>query len=95
MRPLGPVTDIMRDTLRFISERIARGLPPTNRELGEAFGLKSTNSVNDRLKCLERHGLIERDRQRSRAIFLTPRGKKEAAYASLYARSTGAEVANG
>jgi SOS-response transcriptional repressor LexA len=94
MRSLGPVTHVMRDTLAFIAERVGNGLPPSNREILVRFGLRSTNAVNDRLKSLERHGLIERDKQRARAIFLTPRGRREAAAASLYATSTGAEVSN-
>jgi DNA-binding MarR family transcriptional regulator len=88
-----PITPRQLQYLAFIAERIAGGLPPTNSEMRARFGVRSSNAVQDVLKSLERKSLIERDRQRARAIYLTPKGKREAAAASLYARSTGCEVA--
>lgn len=89
------ITQRQREYLAFIAERISGGLPPTNAEMRARFEVSSSNTIADHLKALERKGLIERDRLKARAIWLTPRGKREAASASLYARSTGAECANG
>lgn len=51
--------------LKFAEEH---GYPPTLREIGKAFGIKSTNGVNDHLRCLERKGFITRDTMKSRSI---------------------------
>jgi SOS-response transcriptional repressor LexA len=45
-----------------------RGYPPTLREIGDHFGIRSTNGVNDHLRALERRGLIRREGLHSRAI---------------------------
>jgi len=47
-----------------------RGYPPTIREIGEAFGIASTNGVRYYLDRLERAGRIRRDRWTSRGIEL-------------------------
>ncbi len=47
-----------------------RGRPPTIREIGEAFGIASTNGVRYYLDRLERAGRIRRDRWTSRGIEL-------------------------
>lgn len=58
-----------RAVLNFIEEYIAReGMPPTLREIGKAFGIRSTNGVNDHLRALERKGYIRRRDMLSRAI---------------------------
>lgn len=45
------------------------GYPPTIREIGAACGLKSTSSVNSRLKKLFKKGLLETDAENApRAI---------------------------
>lgn len=68
---------VMRDTLTkrqqqvldFISSSIERrGYPPTLREIGEHFGIKSTNGVNDHLKALEKKGYLRREDLKSRAM---------------------------
>lgn len=47
--------------LQFIVDRIREdGLPPTIAEIGEYFGIASTNGVNDHLMALEKKGFIER-----------------------------------
>jgi repressor LexA len=46
------------------------GSPPTIRETGEQFGMKSTNAVRDVLAALERKGYITRSQYRSRGIEL-------------------------
>ena len=49
------LTDRQQQILDFIGESInARGFPPTLREIGEHFGIRSTNGVNDHLKALEK-----------------------------------------
>lgn len=48
----------------------ARGYAPTLREIGTAFGIVSTNGVNDHLRALERKGFIRRRAMQSRAITL-------------------------
>jgi repressor LexA len=45
-----------------------RGYPPTVREIGAAVGLGSPSSVAHHLKVLERHGLLRRDANASRAV---------------------------
>jgi repressor LexA len=58
-----------RDIYEFIRETIsARGIPPSMREIGLRFGIRSTNGVNKHLVSLERAGLISRERGTSRGI---------------------------
>ncbi|MEU4155042.1 transcriptional repressor LexA [Actinoplanes sp. NPDC026670] len=47
-----------------------RGYPPTVREIGAAVGLVSPSSVSYQLGVLERHGLIRRQPNNSRAVEL-------------------------
>lgn len=65
-----PLTTRQQEIYDFISDRIAKGLPPTVREIGNRFKIKSPNGVMCHLKALERKGLINRDSQLSRAITL-------------------------
>jgi repressor LexA len=63
------LTDRQRQILSFISASIAeRGYPPTLREIGEHFGIRSTNGVNDHLKALEKKGHLRREDLKSRAM---------------------------
>ena len=63
------LTDRQQQILDFIGESInARGFPPTLREIGEHFGIKSTNGVNDHLKALEKKGYLRREDLKSRAM---------------------------
>ncbi|MCR5425310.1 MAG: transcriptional repressor LexA [Lachnospiraceae bacterium] len=55
--------------LEYIKEEIlARGYPPTVREIGERVNLKSTSSVFSHLETLEKKGYIRRDPSKTRAI---------------------------
>ena len=45
-----------------------QGYPPTLREIGEHFGIRSTNGVNDHLKALEKKGYLRREDLKSRAL---------------------------
>src|SRR5215510_282874 len=63
------LTQRQREILDFISASIAeRGFPPTLREIGEHFHIKSTNGVNDHLKALEKKGHLRREDLKSRAM---------------------------
>lgn len=63
------LTDRQKMILDFIADNLkTRGFPPTLREIGEAFHIRSTNGVNDHLRALERKGFIVRDEMRARGI---------------------------
>ena len=63
------LTPRQRNILAFIRESITEhGYPPTLREIGHAFGIRSTNGVNDHLRALERKGLIRREGLKSRGL---------------------------
>ncbi len=63
------LTHRQREILDFISASIVeRGFPPTLREIGEQFAIKSTNGVNDHLKALEKKGHLRREDLKSRAM---------------------------
>lgn len=63
------LTQRQRQILDFISASIdERGFPPTLREIGEHFGIRSTNGVNDHLKALEKKGYLLREDLKSRAM---------------------------
>ena len=75
------LTSRQREILDFISSSIVeRGFPPTLREIGEHFQIRSTNGVNDHLKALEKKGHLRREDLKSRAmrpIILSPDGGAE------------------
>ncbi len=63
------LTQRQREILDFISASIVeRGFPPTLREIGEHFSIRSTNGVNDHLKALEKKGVLRREDLKSRAM---------------------------
>jgi repressor LexA len=70
------LTQRQREILDFISSSILeRGFPPTLREIGEHFSIRSTNGVNDHLKALEKKGHLRREDLKSRAMRpVTPDG---------------------
>ena len=64
-----PLTDRQREILEFITQSIReRGYPPTLREIGVQFGIRSTNGVNDHLRALEKKGHLQREDLKSRAL---------------------------
>src|SRR5215470_11673070 len=73
------LTQRQREILEFISASIVeRGFPPTLREIGEHFSIRSTNGVNDHLKALEKKGHLRREDLKSRAMRpVLPDGKGE------------------
>jgi repressor LexA len=67
--PANDLTDRQREVLDFISGSINRcGYPPTLREIGSHFGIRSTNGVNDHLRALEKKGYLQREDLKSRAL---------------------------
>ena len=65
----GVLTDRQQAILDFITQSIdERGYPPTLREIGEHFGIRSTNGVNDHLNALEKKGHLQREDLKSRAL---------------------------
>ncbi len=65
------LTKRQREILDYIIECVReRGLPPTIAEIGEEFGIASTNGVNDHLVALEKKGFIERS-SKARGIHIT------------------------
>jgi len=56
------VLEVIRDSV------VARGYPPSVREIGEAVGLTSTSSVSHQLATLQRKGFLRRDPNRPRAV---------------------------
>jgi repressor LexA len=84
----GVLTDRQQAILDFITQSIEeRGYPPTLREIGEHFGIRSTNGVNDHLRALEKKGHLQREDLKSRA--LRPTSGPSSASASA-ARALGA-----
>jgi repressor LexA len=63
------LTERQSEILDYIRRHITeQGYPPTVREIGSAFGIRSTNGVADHLKSLERKGFLERGNLKSRAL---------------------------
>lgn len=68
------LTERQQRILQVIREAvIARGYPPSVREIGEAVGLKSPSSVHGHLGRLEKAGYVRRDPTRPRALELFDR----------------------
>jgi repressor LexA len=66
-----PLTDRQRAIYDFIKSVVdRRGMPPTMREIGEKFDIRSTNGVEGHLAALEARGLIKRERGKSRGLLL-------------------------
>jgi repressor LexA len=65
------LTDRQEAILNFIVEQVQdQGFPPTLREIGGHFGIRSTKGVNDHLTALEKKGRIRRHSDVSRGIEL-------------------------
>ena len=67
------LTQRQREILDFISTQIDQhGYPPSLREIGEHFGIRSTNGVSDHLKALQKKGFLAREDLKSRAMRPVP-----------------------
>ena len=65
----GKITKKQSEILAFMKDQIlAKGYPPSVREICEAVNLKSTSSVHAHLETLEKNGYIRRDPTKPRAI---------------------------
>jgi len=69
------LTDRQRQILELIRRHIrVTGVPPTRAEIARALGFRSANAAEDHLRALDRHGVIELTRGRSRGIRLIAEG---------------------
>ncbi|HAN30012.1 MAG TPA: repressor LexA [Myxococcales bacterium] len=65
------LTARQRNILDYLVEHVnEHGYPPSMREIGQFFGIRSTNGVSDHLRALERKGYISRSAQKGRGIQL-------------------------
>lgn len=63
------LTPRQQEILEFIRARIRdKGVPPSVREIGDKFGIRSTNGVHGFLRALEKKGAITRDPGLARSI---------------------------
>lgn len=68
------LTEPQQRILDFIIEYMrTEGRPPTNREIGQAVGIRSTGHIDHHLNALERKEMITRVRGKSRGIQLNER----------------------
>src|SRR2546428_13466356 len=64
-----PLTDRQEKILAFIKKSIQeQGYPPTIREIGEHFGIRSTNGVNAHLNALQANGYLMRGDLKTRFL---------------------------
>lgn len=87
------ITDRQQAIYEFIRSTIEkRGIPPSMREIGDHFGIRSTNGVEGHLAALERNRLIKRERGKSRGI-LVPGSERSTTAVPLVGRvAAGAPV---
>jgi len=65
------ITARQSDIYNYVKEFILlHKYPPTIREIGDEFGIRSTNGVRDTLNALERKGLIKKFSNQARGIAL-------------------------
>ena len=71
MAPYEDLTPRQRQIYEYLVERISQdGQPPTIREIGEEFGISSTNGVRSFLQALIKKGYIEKSAAVARGIKL-------------------------
>ena len=65
------LTPRQQNILDFVAEfQGEHGFPPSIREIGEFFGIRSTNGVSDHLRALEKKGFLSRTEHQSRSLQL-------------------------
>ncbi len=65
------LTPRQQNILDFVAEyQGEHGFPPSIREIGEFFGIRSTNGVSDHLRALEKKGVLSRTEHQSRSLQL-------------------------
>ena len=68
------LTARQRNVLDYVIEyQDEHGFPPSMREIGEFFKIRSTNGVSDHLRALERKGWLVRNGQQSRGLSIQKR----------------------
>ncbi len=68
-REVAGLTERQDKILRYVQEfQVQNGFPPSIREIGEYFGIRSTNGVSDHLRALERKGFLQRSGHLSRSL---------------------------
>ena len=73
------ITDRQQAIYEFIRATLdTRGIPPSMREIGEEFGIRSTNGVEKHLAALEKSGHIARERGKSRGLSLHAGSRSQA-----------------
>ena len=72
-----PLTEKQQTIYEFIRTEVNERLSQTVREIGEQFGIRSSNGVMCHLRALERKGWIQRDPYLSRGIKLIPELRTE------------------
>jgi repressor LexA len=79
------LTSRQKEIYEFIRDKIeSRGYPPTVREIGDAFEIKSPNGVMCHLNALVKKGLIHREDKSARAIQLMDHQPPVSAELPLY-----------
>ena len=87
------ITERQREIYEFIRTTIAgNGIPPSMREIGEKFGIRSTNGVEGHLAALEKSGRIVRERGKSRGLSLHAGGRAQATIPLLGRVAAGSPV---
>ncbi len=87
------ITERQQAIYDFIRAAVnSRGIPPSMREIGEKFGIRSTNGVEGHLAALARSGLITREKGKSRGISLQARVRPVAPVPVLGRVAAGAPV---
>jgi SOS-response transcriptional repressor LexA len=70
------ITKKQMETFNVIKDELRRrGVSPTIQELSAKLGLDSLRSVTQRLDALQRHGLISRERWKTRGIKIIAKKK--------------------
>ena len=70
------ITKKQMDTFNVIKDELRRrGISPTIGELAAKLGLDSLRSVTQRLDALQRHGMITRERWKTRGIKIIKKSK--------------------
>jgi repressor LexA len=65
-----PAGETRERIYRFVRERLLRGLPPTVREVQEAFGFRAVQTAREHLEALVSEGRLEKRSGRSRGYRL-------------------------
>lgn len=79
--------EVRLEILIYLARRAAKGEgPPSVKEVGEAVGLRSTQTAHKHLKKLEEAGYVERESGKARGLKLTARGWEVAGRTPLLGR---------